>query len=447
MKRIIVLGGGFGGVAAVQRLDRIFRHDDSVEILLLSNTNFLNYTPMLADVAGGTIEPRHAVPALRVFLKKARLGVATVTGIDVTRQTVQGDLIDGHRAETSYDYLIIALGAVTNFSPAAGAVEHALGLKDLLDAILVRNRAMTMLELANTTRDLKLRTELLTFVMAGGGFSGVEGIAALEDLLRGALRYYPDIHRHELRFILVSLEQRLLSEVDERLGAYVVRNFRRRDIDVRLGTGVSAVTEHSAILTTGDVIPTRTVIWTGGIKVNPVVQNFDLPRNQRGALLVNSRLQVIDHPNIFALGDCAAVPLPNGRGFYTPTAQNALQQGPVAAENIVALIRGSQRLKSFTFQPRGSLASLGQRQAIAEMGSLRLSGLTAWLAWRAIYLAKMPTLANKLRVGLDWIKELVTPVDTVQLPIWKEDGRESANLLRASSGGDEAPLLEMKPTL
>jgi NADH dehydrogenase len=447
MTRIIVLGGGFGGVAAVQRLDRIFRHDDTVEILLVSNTNFLNYTPMLADVAGGTIEPRHAVPALRVFLKKARLGVATVTGIDLPRQTVQGTLIDGGRAETTYDYLIIALGAVTNFSPAAGAVSHALGLKDLLDAILVRNRVLTMLELANTTHNLKLRTELLTFVMAGGGFSGVEGIAALEDLLRGALHYYPDIHPHELRFILAPLEQRLLSEVDERLGAYVVRNFRRRDIEVRLGVGVSAVTEHSAILTTGDVIPTRTVIWTGGIRVNPVLQNFDLPKNKRGALQVNSRLQVIDHPNIFTLGDCAAVPLPNGQGLYTPTAQNALQQGLVAAENIAALISGSRRLKSFTFQPKGSLASLGQRQAIAEIGNLRLSGLPAWLAWRAIYLAKMPTLANKLRVGLDWIKELVTPVDTVQLPIWSEDSRDTASLLRADSAGDETPLLEIKPIL
>jgi NADH dehydrogenase len=158
-------------------------------------------------------------------------------------------------------------------------------------------------------------------------------------------------------------------------------------------------------------------------------------------------LEVIGHSNIFALGDCAAVPLPTGQGLYTPTAQNALQQGLVAAENIAALISGSRQLKSFTFQPKGSLASLGQRQAIAEIGNLRLSGLPAWLAWRAIYLAKMPTLANKLRVGLDWIKELVTPVDTVQLPIWSEDGRDTASLLRTDSTGEEPPLLETKPIL
>ncbi|MGE5334325.1 MAG: NAD(P)/FAD-dependent oxidoreductase [Nitrososphaerota archaeon] len=434
MRRIVVLGGGFGGVAAVQRLDRMFRHDADVEITLISNTNYLVYTPMLADVAGGTIEPRHAVPALRGFLKKARLRQATVDGIDVARHTVQGTLINGEHAETSYDYLVIALGAVTNFGHATGAAEHALGLKDLLDAFLVHNRALTMLELANTTRDPQRRRDLLTFVMAGGGFSGVEGIAALEDLIHGALRYYPDITRDDIRFILAPLETRLLSEVDERLGAYVVEQFRHRGIDVRLGVGVTAVSERSATLTTGEVIPTHTVIWAGGTKVNPVVQRFDLPRNTAGALLVNRRLQVVDHPAVFALGDCAAVPLPEGQGFYTPTAQNAIRQGAVAAENIAALIRGSTGLKTFRFRPMGSLASLGQRQAIAEIGNVRFSGLPAWLAWRAIYLAKMPTVANKVRVGLDWLKELITPVDTVQIPIHGENVR--AGLRPVSRGED-----------
>ena len=420
MTRIVVLGGGFGGVAAVQRLDRTFRHDDDTEIVLVNNTNYLVYTPMLSDVAGGTIAPRHAVPALRTFLKKARLRQATVDGVDVARRTVQGTLITGERAETSYDYLIIALGAVTNFGHTAGAAEHAFGLKDLLDAFLLHNHALTMLEWASMSRDPQLRRELLTFVMAGGGFSGVEGIAALEDLVRGALRYYPDLTRDEPRFVLTTLDQRLLPEVDERLGAYVLERFRKRGIDVRLGVGVTEVGERSTTLTTGEVIPTRTVIWTGGIRVNPVVQGVDLPRSERGALLVNPQLQVVDHPTIFALGDCAAVPLPHGQGFYTPTAQNAIRQGIVAAENVAALIRGAGGLKSFQYRPVGSLASLGQRQAIAEIGNLRFSGLPAWLAWRAIYLAKMPTLADKVRIGLDWIKELITPVDTVQIPITRE---------------------------
>ena len=349
MKRIVVVGGGFGGVAAVQRLERTFRHDDDVEIVLVSNTNYLVYTPMLPDVAGGTIEPRHTVPALRTFLKKARLRQATVTGIDVARRVVQGRLINGEHAETNYDYLVIALGAVTNFGHVAGAAERALGLKDLLDAFLVHNHALTMLEWANTIRDPQLRRELLTFVMAGGGFSGVEGIAALEDLLHGALRYYPDIQPDEIRLILAPHGNRLLEEVDERLGAYVVEKFAQRAIDVRLGVGVNAVTERSATLTTGEVIPTRTVIWTAGIKVNPVLQNVDLPKNKHGAIQVDGQLQVLDHPNIFALGDCAAVPTPDGQGFYAPTAQNAIRQGPVAAANITAAIRGTGLTRTFAY--------------------------------------------------------------------------------------------------
>jgi NADH dehydrogenase len=422
MRRIVVLGGGFGGVAAVQRLDRRFRHDDSVEIVLVNNTNFLVYTPMLSDVAGGTIAPRHAVPALRAFLKKARLRQATVEGIDLARHAVQGTLITGERAETSYDYLVIALGAVTNFGRTTGAAEHAFGLKDLLDAFLLHNHALTMLEWASMTRDPQLRREMLTFVMAGGGFSGIEGIAALEDLVREALRYYPDLTRDELRFELITRDQRLLPEVDARLGAYVLDQFRKRGIHVRLGVGVTAVSERSATLTTGEMIPTQTVIWTGGIRVNPVTQSLGLPTSGHGALLVNRRLQVISHPEIFALGDCAAVPLPNGQGFYTPTAQNAIRQGTVAGENIAALMRGrdSRHLKAFHYRPIGSMASLGQRQAIAEIATLRLSGLPAWLAWRAIYLAKMPTLADKVRIGLDWITELVTPIDTTQIPLGKE---------------------------
>ena len=439
MQRIVVLGGGFAGVAAAQRLDRRFRDDDGVEIELVSDTNFLVYTPMLADVAGGTIEPRHAMPPVRAFLKKARFREATVQGIDVAGHTVRGTLINGESAELRYNYLVIALGAVTNFSHATGAAEHAVGLKDLFDAFRLRNRALTLLEWANTTRDPALRQELLTFVMAGGGFSGVEGIAALEDLLHGALRYYPAIRPDELRFILAPHGTRLLEEVDARLGAYVVEKFRERTIEVRLGVGVNAVTARSATLTTGEVIPTRMVIWTAGIKVNPVLRDVDVPKNEHGALQVNAQLQVLDHPRIFALGDCAAVPTPDGQGFYAPTAQNAIRQGPVAAANITAAIRGTGLTRTFAFKPVGSLASLGHRQAVAQIGNFRLSGLPAWFAWRGIYLAKLPTLSDKVRIGLDWFTNLFAPVDTVQLPIIRENIARAEAIVAPSGVPPSAP--------
>jgi NADH dehydrogenase len=421
MQRIVVLGGGFGGIEAARRLDRAFRFDDDIEIVLVSDTNFVVYTPMLADVAGGTIEPRHAVPPVRAFLKKAHFHEVRVTSIDVANRTVQGEQFDGSVGSLGYDYLVIALGAVTNFGHAAGAAEHCLGLKTLLDAFRVRNRALTLLEWANTLRDPERRRELLTFVMAGGGFSGVEGIAALEDLLHGALRFYPDVKADEMRFVLAPHGPRLLQEVDERLGHYVLEKFAKRTIDVRLGVGVTAVSDRSATLSTGEVIPTRTVIWTGGIKVNPALESADLPKDRHGALQVNGQLQVLGHPHIFALGDCAAVPTPDGQGTYAPTAQNAIRQGPVAAANLIAALRGTGATKTFAYKPIGSLASLGHRQAVAQIGNYRLSGLPAWLAWRAIYLAKLPTFSDKLRVGFDWFTDIFAPVDTVQFPFIKEN--------------------------
>jgi NADH dehydrogenase len=423
MKRIVVLGGGFGGLAAAQRLDRQFRHDDDVDITLISYSNFLVYSPMLADVAGGTIEPRYAVPPLRAFLrKKARFQEAFVDGIDIAEQRVRVTYAKGAwdqwGGSVAYDYLVIALGAVTNFSHIPGAPEYALGLKDLPDAIFLRNRVLTMLERADTTSDAKKRRELLTFVVAGGGYSGVEGIAALEDLAFGALRYYPNIHPGELRFILAPHGSRLLDQISPELGDYVVEKFRQRTIDVRLGVGVTSVSESSVTLTNGEVIPTRTVVWTAGIEVNPLLRSVSLPKDRHGALEVNTYLQVQGHPNIFALGDCAAVPMADG-GFYAPTAQNAIREGPVAAANIETLVRGKDPtlLKAFDYKPIGSLASLGQRQAVAQIGPVRLSGLPAWFAWRGIYLAKLPTIADRLLVLLDWITDLVAPVDIVQLQI------------------------------
>jgi NADH:ubiquinone reductase (H+-translocating) len=423
MKRIVVLGGGFGGLTAAESLDRLFQGDDDVDITLISDTNFMVYTPMLADVAGGTIEPRYAVPPLRAFLRRrARFQEGNVDGIDVAEQRVRVTYAKGAwdqwSGSVAYDYLVIALGAVTNFSHIPGATEYALGLKDLPDAIFLRNRVLTMLERADTITDAKRRREMLTFVVAGGGYSGVEGVAALEDLAFGALRYYPNVHPGELRFILAPHGTRLLDQIAPELGDYVALKFRQRTIDVRLGIGVTSVAEASVTLSNGEVIPTRTVVCTAGIEVNPVLQSVDLPKDRHGALQVNGQMQVRGHPNIFALGDCAAVPMVDG-GFYAPTAQNAIREAPVAAANVGTLLRGLETsgLKTFDYKSIGSLASLGQRQAVAQIGPLRLSGLPAWFAWRGIYLAKLPTMADKILVFLAWITDLFAPVDIVQLQI------------------------------
>jgi len=424
-KRIVVLGGGFGGLGDARHLDRTFRDDEDVDITLISDTNFLVYSPLLAEVAGGTIEPRYAVPPLRTFLrKKVRVQEATVERIDVAAQKItvtysKGDW-DEWQGELDYDYLVIALGATTNTRHAMGVTTYAVGLKDLPDAMFLRNRVLTMLERAEDTTDPKLRQELLTFVVAGGGFSGVESIGALDDLAHGALRFYPGIRPSELHFILAPHGHRLLTEVDQRLGEYVVQKFQNRDIDVRMGVGVTAVTAHTATLTTGEVIPTRTVVWTTGVEVNPVLQRVDLPKDRHGAIVVNNRLQVEGHPHIFAVGDCAAVPMPDGGGTYSLTAQNATREGPVAAKNVAAMVRNVGTLKPFNYKPMGSLASLGCRQAVAQIEQVHLSGLLAWIAWRGVYLFKLPTLTDRMLVLLDWMTDLVAPVDIVQVPLGRK---------------------------
>lgn len=410
--RIIVLGGGFGGVAAAQHLSR----DESADVLIISRTNFQTYTPFLADVAGGTIAVVHAVPPVRMMVPRAELEVAEVEGVDIAGQKVHVRLTDQTRHERPFDALVVALGAVTSFEHGAGAAEHGFPLSTPGDAFVLRNHVLETLGLADVTKDPEQRRELLTFVSVGGGFSGVEGAAATQDLAHEATRYLKNVRPDELRFVLAPHGERLLAQIDETLGDYVAERLTSRGIDVRLGVGVSEVTMHSATLTTGEVIPTRTVLWAAGTRVNPLVDTMDLPCDAHGAIEVDRGLQVKGHENVYALGDCAAVPLAGG-GFYAPTAQNAIREGPVAAHNLLAHLRGERSGLIFDYRPIGTLASLGHREAVAQIRGLKLSGLPAWFMWRGIYLSKLPGFARKLQVGVDWIGDLINPVETTYVPL------------------------------
>jgi NADH:ubiquinone reductase (H+-translocating) len=414
MKRILILGGGFGGVAAARRLSSDANGDD-VEVRIVNRSNFLTYTPFLADVAGGTLAPAHAMPPIRALAPLAALEVAEVEVVDPAAQRVAVRLPDGSPEELPYDYLIIALGATTSFRHGAGSADFGLPLYSVADAYLLRNRVLEMLELASASRDPALRRELLTFVFCGGGFSGIEGAAAVEDLVHEALRYYPHLH-DEPRFILAPHGDRLLEQIDERLGAYVLERFAKRKIDVRLGVGVTEVGLRSATLSTGEVVPTRVVMWAAGIEVNPLLHDVDLPKDAHGALRVGRDLKVEGHDNLFALGDCAAVPNA-AAGFYAPTAQNAEREGPVAARNVLALLQGQAPVHTFDYKPMGSLASLGHRQAVAQVMGLKLAGLPAWFMWRGIYLSKLPRFSRKVQVGLDWVGDLFNPAEISFLPV------------------------------
>jgi len=416
MKRVLVLGGGFGGVAAARHLCTTPGGGD-VEVRLINRSNFLTYTPFLADVAGGTIAFVHAVPAIRALAPEAVNEVAEIESIDVAGAYVQVRLPDGSSDTQPYDYLVIALGATTSFRHGAGSAQFGLPLMTLADAYLLRNRVLEMLELASVTADPALRRELLTFVFCGGGFSGIEGAAAIEDLVHDALPYYPAIRPGEPQFILAPHGDRLLAQIDEKLGEYVAQAFTKRQVDVRLGVGVTEVTARNVTMSTGEVVPTRTVMWAAGIEVNPLLADVDLPRNEHGALRVGRNLQVEGHENVFALGDCAAVPTSVPGSFYAPTAQNAEREGPVAAANVAALLRGEPAARTFDYSPIGSLASLGHREAVAQVKGVKLAGMPAWFLWRGIYLGKLPRFSRKVQVALDWAGDLVSPAEIAYLPL------------------------------
>jgi NADH dehydrogenase len=423
MLHILILGGGFAGTAVLQHLDRRFRRDADIEITVISQQNYMVFTPLLAEVAGNSVEPRHAVPPLRAFCHKARFQEGTVKGLDLHARLVAVEHPDGEQVQIAYDALVIALGSVTNYHDTPGADQHSFDLKTLTDAIRLRNHALAMLEQADASHDPDERGELLTFVAAGGGYAGVEGLGQLVDFLHHALPYYPSIRRADLRFILASHGKQLLENVAPELGEYVVHTLVNRGVDVRTGVAVRAVAERSAELEPGGRVPTRTVLWAAGIAVNPLIKTLGLPTDKHGAIQVEPTLQVKGHPELFALGDCAAVPKRDG-STYAPTAQNATRQGKLAAANLAAHIRG-EKPKPFCYRPIGSLASLGHHQAVAQVWGLPLVGWPAWLAWRTVYLAKLPIFSRRARVALDWLLELALPPDVVQLPVLPDTGTTS----------------------
>jgi len=410
--RIVILGGGFGALNVARHLEAALRADDRVEVTLISRENYLLFTPMLAEVAAGALSADHAAVPLRSFLRRVAVRQGEATGADLDQRTVtMRHSATGQAVTVPYDHLVLATGAVTSYHHVPGATEHTLGFKTLADAAAARGRVIDCFEQAAVESDSTARRGLLTFVVAGGGYTGVELAAALADFLRDLRRYYPALTRERLYLVLAHHGQRLLEELDEADAAYTLRLLRRMGIAVRLGTGVSAVAADSVELSPGGTLPTRTVFWTAGVAPSPFVGALPLPKDAHGAVIVDEHLAVPEHPGIWALGDCAHVPNRQG-GTCGPTAQNAEQEAPVVAHNILASLR-SEPLREFDYTSRGMLASLGHQTAVGEVFGRRFSGLPAWLLWRTAYLAMLPGMDRKARVAMDWLLDLLLPPDIV----------------------------------
>jgi NADH dehydrogenase len=414
LTRVLILGGGFAGLNAALQLERLLERRPDVSIILVSRDNYTLFTPMLAEVAGGEIEPSHIVNPVRASLKRTEFREALVTRIDLDAQAVETEHPQSHTPTTlRYDRLVVALGSVTNYRMVPGVAEHAFGLKTMADATAIRDHVLDVLEQAALIDNPASRACLLTFVIAGGGFSGAELCGALEDYVARALRFYPTIGRDEVRFILVHPGPRLLPEVSDELAEYARLHLMERGVDVRLNAKVTAATAHSATVD-GEEVLTYTLVWTAGTAPSPALRGIACELDRRGAIVVDAKLEVPGWPGVFALGDCALVRDPRTGTPYPPTAQHAIPEAKTAAHNVAASL-GVGDMQPFIFDSPGALAVLGRRIAVAEVKGRRFSGFLAWWMWRTIYWLKLPRTDRRIRVATDWTLDLVFPPDTVQL--------------------------------
>jgi NADH dehydrogenase len=415
-QRVIVLGGGFGGVYAAMQLERALADRPDIEILLVSRENFFSFTPMLHEVAASDVDLTHIVNPVRKLLRRARFFVGDVTRVDLARRVVRvehGSRSDAHHHELEYGQLVLALGSITNFRGIPGLEENALPMKSLGDAIALRNRVIASLEEADTECSLRAgrRATLCTVVVAGGGFAGVETIGALNDFAREALRFYPNLREADLRMVLVHSGDEILPELDPRLGAYARGKLAARGVEIHLATRVAASGDDEVELSDGTKIATRTLVWTAGTSAHPLLAEIACEK-EAGRVRVGRNLGVPALPGVWAIGDCAWIPDASGAP-HPPTAQHALRQGAVVAHNVRAQLRG-EPLRDFSFSTLGQLATIGRRAGVAQILGLRFSGFLAWFLWRTIYLAKLPRAEKKLRVMLDWTLDLVFSKDLVQ---------------------------------
>jgi len=381
---------------------------------LIDEDRYLLFTPMLTEVAGGEVEARHIVHPLHQLSKRIQFIHGRVTGIDIAGRTV-----DLGTKRYQADHLIIALGSVTNFHDIPGLEQVAIPMQTLDDAAAVYRRTTSCLEAASLEGDAEKRRELLTFVVSGGGFSGVETMAALNDSVRRGIRDFPRLAKEEIRTILINPGERLLEALTPDLAAYAARALESRGVETRMKSKVSGATRTYVDLLGGERIPTRTLIWTAGVKPNPIAEQVRCEKSEHGAIKVDGCCRIPGTSGVWALGDCAEIPRA-GHKPYSPTAQNATREGSLVARNIAAELHGLHP-RPFEYTPVGELALVGRRSGVARIYSHNFSGPLAWLMWRATYLAKMPGTVQKSRIVGDWLMDLLFGRDAVsQMPPMKE---------------------------
>ncbi|MEU7384726.1 NAD(P)/FAD-dependent oxidoreductase [Streptomyces sp. NPDC042207] len=410
--RILVVGGGYVGMYTALRLQRRLKQELSrgeAEITVVTPDPYMTYQPFLPEAAAGAISPRHVVVPLRRVLDRCRIIVGEATSVDHAHRTTTLTSLateeTGGTEKLPYDELVLAPGSVSRTLPIPGLLDYGIGFKTVEEAIGLRNHVLEQMDIASSTRDPAIRDAALTFVFVGGGYAGVEALGELEDMARYAARYYHNVKPEDMKWILVEASDRILPEVGEEMGRYTVTELRRRNIQVLLRTRLESCADRVAVLSDGQRFPTRTVVWTAGVKPHPILAASDLPLNERGRLKCTAQLTVEGVEHAWAAGDAAAVPdVTSGEpgGLTAPNAQHAVRQARVLGDNIGHALRG-EPLETYAHKYAGSVASLGLHKGVAQVYGRKLKGYPAWFMHRAYHLSRVPTVNRKTRVLAEWM--------------------------------------------
>jgi NADH dehydrogenase len=414
--RILIVGGGHVGMYTALSLQSRLSPGDAT-ITVVDPQTQMTYQPFLPEVAAGSIEPRHVVVPLRRVLRRCRVVRGRVTRIEHAHHLATIENCAGGVEQLGYDVLVMAPGSVARMLPIPGLAEHGIAFKTIGEVIYLHNHVLSQLEAADATTDVQLRRRLLSFVVIGGGYAGIEALGELQDMVRYACRYYQSIEPADMRWVLVEATSRILPEVSPALGRYTAKRLIRRGIEIFLTTRVTTMEHGHVVLDNGSEFDADTIVWTAGVQANPVLQQTDLPLDDRKRLRCQATLQVVGCPDAFSAGDCAAVPDLSSTepgAVCSPSAQHALRQASVLAENVIACLRG-QALRHYQHRYAGSVASFGLYRGVAEIHGIRLSGILAWFLHRTYHLSRMPTFNRKVRILADWTSALLFRREVVAL--------------------------------
>ena len=409
--RIIIAGGGIAGITAARELDRLIRHRSDIEVLLVNRDNFFLLSPLLFEACSGVLELRHCAAPIRPSISRVRFMEGAIQRIDVERRVVHVVGPSGAKIPLEYDHLIVALGATTNTKVIPGS-EHAWTFKTVADALLLRNHLIELLERADVEPDADRRRELLTVVVVGGGLVGVELLGELTAFFDSELRYYPRLRRRELRFHVFEIGNRLLPESTRFLGGYAERVLRERGAEIHTSTAVTAI-EPGVVKWSEGAVCAETIVLVPGIVPNVVASETAVERDKRGRIVTETTLRSVSHSTVWAIGDCAAIPGPDGKP-YPALAQHAVREARAVARNVAATISG-RAPKPFVFDALGSMAAFGRTRAAVDLRGLHFTGFIAWFIRRTYYLFQMPRWERRLRIALDWTVSLICRPDLTKI--------------------------------